>query len=663
MPNLYALLVAIDTYPEGIRSLAGCVNDADSIQDLLQTRFGQHDLHLQRINNRDATREAVIRSFRSHLGQATKDDIALFFYAGHGSQVQTGGLFKEIEPDGLNESIVCYDSRLPGGLDLVDKDIATLITDLTRKGVHVTTIFDSCHSGSITRDLDDLSANSDNTAWERRIERREDAQPLDAYLSKPAELEAAVRDIATPPPGAGSLTLATAAFQPDDSGMYVLLAACEDNQTAKEYIDTKGDRKRHGAFTYFLTQTLKNAVQPLSYRDIIQLVSSAMQDPIPGQTPKLECAGGDRLFHNLFLGLTPAPYTDYAIARFSQASDRWQLDRGALLRVALNDRFTLYPMSAEAADFADPTKAVGAATVASLLPATAFLKFDAGVQLDQAIAYKAVGASCSAAIPVSFDGDEGGVALLNARAASGSHNFRVGPDPRLRSGPEPRFRVVAKDGSFTVTTSDGNRVLYGPAPQDEPGADSVIAALDHMSLWKMRLELKNPASMLPANKVEFAITLNPGTDSENKLPSPPPAEITLAYMPDAMGNPQKPTYTARVKNNFTQDLYITMLVFSDDWSISSKLTGAGAQRLAPGEEFYANQGKPVRCVVPSSATESIDEVLLVVSTDSFQGTAFCLSPLMPYGAAERGMDTEDEDEPIHDFFTRRVTFHTTRPAS
>jgi hypothetical protein len=96
MPQLYALLVAIDTYPEGIRSLAGCVNDAGALEDLLKTRFAEQSAHLLRLNNEQATRDATIQSFRQHLGQAGADDIALFYYAGHGSQVPTGGLFKEI---------------------------------------------------------------------------------------------------------------------------------------------------------------------------------------------------------------------------------------------------------------------------------------------------------------------------------------------------------------------------------------------------------------------------------------------------------------------------------------------------------------------------------------------------------------------------------------
>ena len=60
MTSLYALLVAIDAYPEGIRSLAGCVNDANAIEDLLRKRFGESSLYILRLNNAEATRKRII---------------------------------------------------------------------------------------------------------------------------------------------------------------------------------------------------------------------------------------------------------------------------------------------------------------------------------------------------------------------------------------------------------------------------------------------------------------------------------------------------------------------------------------------------------------------------------------------------------------------------
>ncbi len=645
MAELYALLVAIDTYPEGIRPLAGCVNDANVMEDLLKTRFAEQPLHLVRLNNQEAERGKIIQAFREHLGQAGKDDIALFFYAGHGSQVPAGGLFKEIEPDDMNESIVCYDSRVLGAYDLVDKDIATLIGELTSKGVHVTTIFDSCHSGSVTRDLKDVAGAVDATAWERRLEPRTDSQPLEAYLARPAWREAS-RDIPSPPPGMGSLTLALAAYAPDQTGRHVLLAACEDNQTAKEYF---GGGKRHGAFTYFLTETLRNATEPLGYRELMHQVRSAVQQSVAMQTPKLESSGGDAIFDNLFLGLTPSAWADYAIARIG-LSGKWTIDRGSMMRVAAGDRFALYPMSAGAAELADATKAEAFAAVVSVTPATAVLQMEAGAHADEGAPYKAVPVSQAALVNVSFQGDPSGVAELEARMAR-ARTFRVGADAKLR--------VLAKDGGFQVLAGDGGRVLWPTGP-NAADADAVISALNHMTLWMQRLELENPATQIPADWVEFLITQNPGAADEAALPCPPLRQIEWQCERDASGAVQPKSYKAAVTNKSSKVLYAALLAFSDDWSISTKLLGAGTQQLGAGETVFAKSGQAVRCWVPEGAAESTDDLLLIVSTDLFDALDFKMPALREPGVFERASDA-DEDEnpaPAHDFFTRRVTIHT-----
>ncbi len=410
MPNLYALLVAIDAYPTGIPPLNGCINDADAMERLLHTRFSDASLHILRLNNADATRQKIIDSFRTHLGQASGDDIALFFYAGHGSQVPTGGLFAAIEPSGMNSSIVCYDSRTQGVPDLVDKDMGLLISEVTAKGVHLTTIFDSCHSGSMDRDLPQTESDAEAQATTmgfgkaarktaaRQIPPRTDSQVVHAYLADPAALEQAIRDLPLHSEGKpiSSLTLASAAnYVTDQCGLHILLAACETDETANEYYDIEAN-KLHGAFTFFLTQILANAKDAMSYRELIHLVRAAMDGKVAPQTPKLESSGNDSMFSNLFLSLTPTAWTDYAIAGYSNISNQWQLDRGALMGVAAGAHYALYPTTAPNSDLADAGKAIALATVASATSTASLLQLDSGAQLDSETQYKAVPTSSSA---------------------------------------------------------------------------------------------------------------------------------------------------------------------------------------------------------------------------------------------------------------------------
>jgi hypothetical protein len=384
MPSLYALLVAINAYPPPIDSLDGCLNDADSVEAMLRARFDAESLHLLRIQDSAATRQAVIDSFRSHLGQAQTCDLALFFFAGHGSQVPTGGQFSTVEPSGLNSSIVCYDSRLPNGLDLVDKDMAVLISEVTAKGAHLTTVFDSCHSGSMDRAL-----------GVRRVNARPDPQPASKYLADPAALEAAIRDLPAMQ-NTNPITLASAACsKPGQSGPHILLAACETDQTAQEYIDPNTE-ENHGAFTYFLTDTLNRTKAGLGYRELMHLTRAAMSVDVPLQSPKAESSSGDHMLDDLFLGFDAAAQTDYAIAAFGNTTNQWQLDRGATLNIAAGDRYALYPVSAADADLADPGKAFAFATVTQVRPAAAVLQPDPTPALDEGSQYKTVAVDASA---------------------------------------------------------------------------------------------------------------------------------------------------------------------------------------------------------------------------------------------------------------------------
>jgi hypothetical protein len=188
----------------------------------------------------------------------------------------------------------------------------------------------------------------------------------------------------------------------------------------------------------------------------------------------------------------------------------------------------------------------------------------------------------------------------------------------------------------------------------------VISALNHMTLWMLRLELENPATQIPADWVEFLVTQNPGAADEAALTCPPLRQIEWQCERDASGAVQPRSYKAAVTNKSSKDLYAALLAFSDDWSISTKLLGAGTQQLGAGETVFAKSGQAVRCWVPEGATESTDELLLIVSTDLFDALDFKMPALKEPGVFERASDA-DEDEnpaPAHDFFTRRVTIHT-----
>ena len=56
-------------------------------------------------------RAAVVDAFGTHLTQAGPDDVALFYFSGHGSQQRTAASTAASEPDLRNETIVLVEGQ------------------------------------------------------------------------------------------------------------------------------------------------------------------------------------------------------------------------------------------------------------------------------------------------------------------------------------------------------------------------------------------------------------------------------------------------------------------------------------------------------------------------------------------------------------------------
>ena len=179
--TVYALLVGIDQYQKPVPPLSGCVADIDAMKAFLEARIPPENLRVETLRNEQATYTAVTERFLNHLGKAGKDDVALFYYGGHGSQAPTAEAFWHVEPDRLDETLVCYDSRVSGHFDLADKEMSKLIAEVAKQDPHVVVILDSCHSGSATRDIESVGV--------RRAPTDERPRPLSTYLVTPSELE------------------------------------------------------------------------------------------------------------------------------------------------------------------------------------------------------------------------------------------------------------------------------------------------------------------------------------------------------------------------------------------------------------------------------------------------------------------------------------------
>ncbi|MFK8161658.1 MAG: caspase family protein [Lewinella sp.] len=150
--TIYALMIAVSEYPDGISNLPGCKADLAAMEDFFSeyARINEVDFQPVVLLNEAASRAGVIENF-SHFAQAGTDDVCLLYFSGHGAQMPAPREFWDEETDRKCETMVLHDSRLPGGRDLADKELSYLLATHTKAAGQVLAIVDSCHSGTITR--------------------------------------------------------------------------------------------------------------------------------------------------------------------------------------------------------------------------------------------------------------------------------------------------------------------------------------------------------------------------------------------------------------------------------------------------------------------------------------------------------------------------------
>ena len=270
-----AVLVGINTYvPAGAESqkgasspgasgrgtwtnLEGSLNDVQSIHQLLVTRFGFEEKNIHILTQADATHDNILHAIQTYLADAASPgDISFFYYAGHGSQMKNSKSWKSPK---LDETTVPADSY-KGTWDIRDKEYARAFMKVIKQGATLTAIFDSCHSGSVTRGLSRFN----------RI-RAVEEDPRDS-----------ADDYSGP--------------FPENSGALVF-AAAQDIESAAEGRDENG--VDHGAFTASLTSVLSTAPIDESANDIFQQTFALMRASGASQVPVIS-GTEDRIAGPLF---------------------------------------------------------------------------------------------------------------------------------------------------------------------------------------------------------------------------------------------------------------------------------------------------------------------------------------------------------------------------
>ncbi len=276
MPRLFALLSGVKEYhPQSrVSSLTGCVNDVNNMEAYLKKRFVPEDLYLKKLLNADATRQSFIDMFTSHLinnPDIKPDDLVLFYHSGHGSYATSHAAFSEWDTERRDETLVLYDSRCAGSFDLADKELRLLLSRVpANAGIIV--IVDACHSGSITRNIDDLDVIRLGKAKHAPARDNDTERKLSEYLTVNGEGYEQLLD------GNGKAALPKVNC--------LSLTACDRTELAYE-----GSYSPEGMFTSMLLEALDAGPINLSYAQAYEHLYTLLKRRARQQTPQLEISG------------------------------------------------------------------------------------------------------------------------------------------------------------------------------------------------------------------------------------------------------------------------------------------------------------------------------------------------------------------------------------
>lgn len=540
--QVFALLVGIDNYPDGVPQLKGCVNDINAIELLLNQKYQHFNINIKKLLNQDATRQNLINSFRSHLCKAKSGDTVLFYYSGHGSRENTPKEFWADSPDKKNETLVCYDSRKESGFDLADKELAVLISEVALNNPHIIICLDCCYSGSGTRDTIDLGIA-------RQVEKTGNNRLIGEYLDGFYEKQF-LKD--------GSVAV------PQSS--HVLLSACQYNEKAYETTE------KHGLFTTSLLSCLSNQTQGgNTYAELFQSLSVNIRTIQKTQHPNFEYFGGFNP-HSLFLSGQPSDRVKSFPIYYDIEKRQWKAGKGAIHGVPIENTspISVWIFENNTSSFIYENQIAEAEfTTVEMEESVVILS----KELNKALKYTAfqVGSGIKNAVVFSELPSSELVALNEYQETSNKATAD--------------YWVLKNDETIQVVHNLSQKII-----SENTVVESINTALQKIARWENFKKLSNPKSKLSIEAVKLELQLL--NEPENIIFNGTEAEICLQQLEN--NEIETKHYRIVCSNNSGKDLYFKLLFISPLYGImqlSSEMIGQGMGKILIDESlgFFPEQ--------------------------------------------------------------------------
>ncbi|MCB9088113.1 MAG: caspase family protein [Calditrichae bacterium] len=547
--KLYALLVGISDYRPDIGKLSGCVNDVNQFEKYLEDNFKKETRRILTLRDSEATYANIITSFRTHFKDVTKDDVVVFKYAGHGAQWKSAKAFYEYFPDGMDEGLVCYDSRQEGGVfpyDLADKELAVLIDEIAKKEPHIAVILDCCHSGSGTRDV-----NSFKRLTPRQTHQVDSQRPLDSYIDGYyAKLHKSGAALKIP------------------TSRHILLAACERRQKAWEGLD------KRGVFSNTLEEVLEKSGNDITYADLFTRSRLAVRQFADNQDPQFETYGGFNAFDG-FLGSQATKKARSFMVYFDSKSNKWWAECGAADGLPTESdksvELVIY-------DQDDKTKKVGTANTVEVGVQKSIIDFDG----DTSLGYQAEPTTLPIPpLPVYLEGDDTAAVEAALKKSSATVNFEFVKAPHKPDG--LLYSLVASKGKYELKQRETGQLIQWA---DKDSLELLFPVINHVSRWERLLKLQNHDTSIDKNVVDFAVHEYEDAACQKEIHVYRDDDVILEYTGD--GNDQKDDVHIKLKasNGTSKERYFALFQFCGEGGVFDYgIRAVVNQAIANAQEF------------------------------------------------------------------------------
>lgn len=565
--NIYALLIGIDRYlPNRLyKSLKGAVRDINLVASYLLETLKFPSERIFRLtspnpevagtiefNDPKPTYANIVAKFQEITEIAQPGEQVYIYYSGHGGRATT--IYPEVKgTDQNDEGIVPMDIG-DGGRYLLDLELAMLLKRMTDKGLIVTVIMDSCHSGGTTRgDAEIRSGGGIDTTpptKESSVASREELIENWKMLTERFE-----GDITWVPP----------------TKNYLLLAACRPNESAYEY--AFDGKERHGALTYWLIQTLATSSTGLSFRKLYDRVCAQIQSKFPQQLPMLIGDGTREVFGNKNL----PHYYKVTVGNVDANQKQITLNAGLAHGLSSGTRFAIYPLNAT--DFTNRQQQLAIVEIAEVQASSKSVAKvlepkDGGIEVREESKIEPGAPAVMLSAPADLvcrvlllDNKEAGdkehelpaelvdkqqKALEAVRQALTGNGWVV----EVKAGDELKSNyqvAVGRDGEYEISSETPLKNLETSLKIDN--SESAIAAVNrlvHLAKYQAVRAIDNPTSEL--NKyLEFELV------DKEKQSFTEPSNLVLK---------QGQSVFLRLENKFSQPLNIAVLDLDSTWAIS-----------------------------------------------------------------------------------------------